>query len=153
MHKWRWWKKKNLIERQLFVPAPFLVQAELKNLFSWAGSNAFRRFYMLSAGYIFSLQITQTPLFQCCGQWSQLGPPLQLFFLPSDPVTLLSRSIIKSKLRCAYINETAFKFFPSKVFCPQSIRPIKLVTICGKWTRMSSINFELFQNIYENFQT
>ena len=109
-------KKKNLIERQLFVPAPFPVQAELKNLFSWAGSNAFRRFYMLSAGYIFSLQITQTPLFQCCSQWSQLGPPLQLFFLPSDPVTLLSRSIIKSKLRCAFI-ETAFKFFfPQKFF-------------------------------------
>ena len=145
--------KKKLAERQLFVRAPFLVQAELKNLFSWAGSNGFRRFYMLSPGYIFSLQITQTPLFQCCGQWSQLGPPLQLFFLPSDPVTLLSRSIIKSKLRCAFI-ETAFKFFfPQKFFVHKSIRPIKLVTICGKWTRMSSINFELFQNIYENFQT
>ena len=137
-------KKKKLTERRLFVPAPLLVQAELKNLFSWAGSNGFRRFYMLSPGYICSLQITQTPPFQCCGQWSLLGPPLQLFFfflLTQWPYTHV---VLSNQNWDAFI-ETAFKFFfPLKVFRPQSIRPIRLVTICRKWTRVSSINFELF---------
>lgn len=110
MHKWRWWKNKKMTERRLFVPAPFLVQAELKNLFSWAGSNGFRRFYMLSPGYICSLQTTQTPPHfnvVVCGH--SLDLHFHFFFLPSDPVTLHSRSIIKSKLRCLYWN--SFKFF------------------------------------------